>query len=295
MASTIKSHVDDRTCPSHRRRWMSLLLGFVGLAALFLALLWVFQRRLIYFPFPQRVPPAESYLPGAESVSFTTDDGLLLQGWFLGARGPDTGIGVVVMNGNAGNRSLRAPLAEALATHGLSVLLFDYRGYGGNPGSPSEAGLLRDARAAYLYLAEDRGLAGNVVYFGESLGAAVAVGLAREHPPAALVLRSPFTSLADVGRFHYPFLPVSLLLRDRYPSLARIRHLTCPVLVLAGERDRIVPPRQSRALFEAAPGPKRLILLPDADHNDLELLAGRRLVLAVLAFLDDNGVLKTKR
>src|SRR5215213_1649291 len=163
---------------------------------------------------------------------------------------------------------MRADLAAALSRLGLAVLLFDYRGYGGNPGSPTETGLAADARAALAYLAGRPEVdPERVVYLGESLGAAVALRLATERPPAALVLRSPFASLAEVGRRHYPVLPVS------------------PLLVVAGGRDRIVPASHSRRLFAAAPEPKRLVVLEGADHNDHELLAGPRLVDALRSFL----------
>ncbi len=187
-----------------------------------------------------------------------------------------------------GNRTHRAPLAAALAREGFGVLLFDYRGYGGNPGTPTEAGLLADARAARAYLAARGDVdPARLVYLGESLGAAVAVALAAEAPPRALVLRSPFTSLTDVGRRHYPLLPVGLLLRDRYPSLERIGGVAAPVLVVAGERDRLVPVEQSRRLYAAAPGPKRFVLIADADHNDFALLAGAEFIGAVARFLDE--------
>jgi fermentation-respiration switch protein FrsA (DUF1100 family) len=194
---------------------------------------------------------------------------------------------VIVFNGNAGDRSFRAPLAAALNQAGLSVLLFDYRGYGNNPGSASEDGLVRDARAARAYLAaRDDVDAGRLIYFGESLGAAVAVALAVERPAAALVLRSPFTSLADMGRLHYPFLPGGILLRDRFDSLAEMPRLTCPVLIIAGDRDRVVPHEQSRRLYDAAgQQPKRFVLIRGADHNDFELLAGSQLIDEVIRFV----------
>jgi uncharacterized protein len=195
---------------------------------------------------------------------------------------------VVVFNGNAGERSLRAPLAAALNRTGFSVLLFDYRGYGRNPGSPSERGLLNDAGAARAYvIARDDVNAGRLVYFGESLGAAVAVGLAAEYPPAALVLRSPFTSLADMGRLYYPLLPTNLLLRDRFDLLGRIGRLSCPVLIVVGYHDRIVPPDQSRRLYDAAPEPKRFVVIQGADHNDFELLAGDLLIGEVTRFVNE--------
>src|SRR6266498_56128 len=253
------------------------------------ALAWLFQRRLIYLPTPGRVPPAAAILHAAQDVAFDTADGLRLAGWFVPAAGQGRAT-VLVLNGNAGNRAARAPLAAELSRAGLSVLLVDYRGYGDNPGSPSESGLLADARAARAYLAArgDVDLT-RLVYFGESLGAAVAVRLAIERPPMALVLRSPFTSLADIGRVHYPFLPVRLLLRDRYASIEQVGGLRCPVLVVAGDRDGIVPWEQSRRLAEAIPEPKRFVLVPGADHNDLELLAGRRLIDEAVRFVADAG------
>jgi fermentation-respiration switch protein FrsA (DUF1100 family) len=268
--------------------WMLGLAIAAVAGALVLGMLWLFQRRLIYFP-AGAVPPAVTVLAGSEEVVFDTDDGLRLGGWFVPTMGNQTGMTVLVFNGNAGNRSIRAPLAAALSQAGLAVLLFDYRGYGGNPGKPSEVGLLADARAARAYLVSRGDVdPARLVYLGESLGAAVAVVLATELPPVALILRSPFTSLVEVGRLHYPFLPVGLLLRDRYPATDQIRHVASPLLVVAGERDGIVPPAQSRKLYETAAGWKRFVLIPGAHHNDPELLMGDRFIREVVQFLRDG-------
>jgi hypothetical protein len=170
------------------------------------------------------------------------------------------------------------------------VLLFDYRGYGGNPGSPSEDGLAQDVRAARAFLVDHAGVAPSaLIYFGESLGAGVVVGLADEHPPAGLVLRSPFTSLADVGRVHYPFLPVRTLLRDRFPVLDTMPSIDVPTVVVLGTSDSIIPPQQSRAVAAAAPGLRELVEISGADHNDLALLNGRELVDAVVELADKVG------
>ena len=242
-----------------------------------LVVAWALQRRLIYFPASGPVPAVGELLPGGEEVSFDTEDGLRLRGWFVA--GQAGGATVLVFNGNGGNRSARAPLAAALARAGISVLLFDYRGYGGNPGQPTENGLAADARAAHSYLLSRPDVrAGSIVYFGESLGAAVALGLAVERPPAALVLRSPFTSLADVGARHYPYLPVGVLLKDRYDSIGRVGSITCPLVVVAGAADTLVPAEQSRRLYDAAAEPKRYVEIPGAGHNDWQLQAGDRLV-----------------
>jgi fermentation-respiration switch protein FrsA (DUF1100 family) len=269
----------------------SRLLTWLGAAALaaaaVIALAWLFQRRLIYIPLDSHVPPAARVLPGAEEISFPTADGLELGGWFVPSTGGPARATVLVCNGNAGNRAYRAELAGALAAAGIQVMLFDYRGYGGNAGRPTESGLLEDVRAARSYLESRPEVdAGRLFLLGESLGAAVALAEAVERPPRGLILRSPFKSMTDVGKLHYPFLPVGLLLRDRYPSDRRILGLACPLLVVVGERDRIVPAASSRALWEAAPRKdKKFVTIPGADHNDPDLLAGERWISEVLRFV----------
>jgi fermentation-respiration switch protein FrsA (DUF1100 family) len=241
------------------------------------------QRSFLYFPLSQEPPPVASVLPGAEDVRFTTEDGIELGGWYRAA--PAGGTTVLVMNGNAGDRSHRAPLAIALSDLGLGVLLFDYRGYAGNAGTPSEDGLLADARAAVDMLISRGADPAKIAYFGESLGAAVAIQLAAERAPLALILRSPFTSLEDMAKLHYPWLPVGPLLVERYDSIGRVAEVPAPVLVIAGSADSIVPVDHSRRLYDAANEPKRFIEIAGADHNDLALLAGSELIDAVARFV----------
>jgi pimeloyl-ACP methyl ester carboxylesterase len=188
---------------------------------------------------------------------------------------------VLVTPGNAGNRGDRLPLAAALAATGLTVLLLDYRGYGGNPGSPSEEGLARDARAGWDHLTALGFAADRIVLFGESLGAAVATRLATDVTPRGLVLRSPFASLASVGREHYPFLPVGLLLRDRYEVADQVGRVRVPTVVVYGTADRVVPPRQSRTVADAAANLADVVVVDGADHNDAVLGAGRAAIDAV--------------
>jgi pimeloyl-ACP methyl ester carboxylesterase len=251
------------------------------LAVVVLAVAWTFQRRLIYLPFGAPAPAAEEVLDGGSAVRLHTDDGLDLTAWHAPATGADTGTTVLVLPGNAGSRLDRVPLARALTAAGFDVLLLDYRGYGGNPGTPTEDGLAADARAAHHHLVAERGVRPErLVLLGESLGAAVATRLARERPAHALVLRSPFTSLADVGAQHYPFLPVRVLLRDRFPVRDLASALTVPVHVVAGDADEVVPVAQSRAVASAAGA--SYVELPGARHNDPELTHGPLVVDAVV-------------
>jgi len=222
-------------------------------------------------------------IAGARDVSLRTADELELGAWLVPASDPDRGVAVLVANGNAGDRSMRAPLAAALAAEGVAVLLFDYRGYGGNPGRPTERGLALDARAACRAMIEQLGVpAQRLLYYGESLGTAVVAQLAARHPPAGLVLRSPFVDLASVGRAHYPFLPVGRLLLDRYPLAAHLAEVDVPTTVLYGTRDSIIPPDQSLAVARAARGPTRIVRIQGADHNDPALVDGPQVIAAVV-------------
>ena len=266
------------------KQLLTFLLAGALVAVALLALVWIGQRRMMYFPMGIVPPPDAAGLREAATITFDTADGLTLHGWYV-APEPAHGT-VIVFNGNAGNRAYRSSLARALSAHGLAVLLFDYRGFGGNPGSPSETGLMADARAARAWLAAHPGAASlPVTYFGESLGAAVAAALAVESPPAVLVLRSPFTSMAEVGAVHYPVLPVRWLVRDRYATIDLIARVRSPLLVIAGDRDSIVPVEQSRRVYDAATADKTLVILPGADHNDDELLSGPALIEAVVSFV----------
>ena len=264
------------------RSGLAVAAVVVLVLALITGLLWGFQRKLIYLPDDGPVGAAGDAVPGARDVVLRTADGLELGAWYVPGRAPDA-MTVLVANGNGGHRGVRAPLARALSDAGLAVLLFDYRGYGGNPGSPSEQGLARDVRAARAHLVDEVGVRPDrLLYFGESLGAAVVTELATEHPPAGLVLRSPFIDLAAVAAVHYPFLPVRVLLRDRFPVAEQLARVDVPTTVVYGTADSIVPPEQSRAVADAAARLHQVVEVPGADHNDAVLLDGDAVVKAVL-------------
>lgn len=266
---------------------LRVVIVLIAAFALLVGLLWLFQRRLIYLPDNSAVPPAASVLPGGRDITLHTDDGLDLAAWYVPAPRASCRPTVLVAGGNAGHRGFRAPLIQALGAAGFGVLLMDYRGYGGNPGAPSEQGLAADIRAAHRFLTVDQAIpAGELVYFGESLGAAVVTELAAEYPPAALVLRSPFRDLAAVAQEHFPFLPVRWLLRDRFPVADTVAGLRVPTLVIYGTADTVVPPEQSRAVADGAGGPVETLVVPGADHNDRILLDGPEMIGAVTSLAE---------
>jgi uncharacterized protein len=226
------------------------------------------DRALLYFPDRLRPALGAVGVPAAREVRLATADGLDLLAWYLPPAEPGRPV-LAYFHGNGGHIGYRAERLRRFARAGLGVLFLEYRGYGGNPGKPSEAGLYADARAGLDFLAAEGVAPDRLVLYGESLGGGVAVEMATEREIAALVLEAPFTSVAAVGRHHYPFLPVDLVLRDRFNSAAKIGAVRAPLLVLHGERDTIVPPEFGRALFAAAPEPKEAWFAPEGGHNDL--------------------------
>jgi fermentation-respiration switch protein FrsA (DUF1100 family) len=228
---------------------------------------------LLYFPSRSMAETPAAAGLAFRDLAIATEDEERLHGWWIAARGPAIGH-ILLCHGNAGNVGDRVVHAGLLSAAGFDVLLFDYRGYGHSSGRPTEDGTYRDARAARSALLRqpevDEAL---VLYLGESLGGAVALALALQSPPRGLILQSAFTSVRDMGRLHYPFIPRALV-PDAYPSVRYIRKLQAPLLVLHGERDDIVPLANGQALFETAPEPKRMHVFSGLGHNDLVPLAG---------------------
>jgi uncharacterized protein len=256
-----------------------VVLIVLAVVAALLAVLSLGQRRLIYLPDRAAPVPTESM----REAILQTSDGLRLVAWLAPPTRGDRELAVLVAPGNAGHRGHRAPLAAALADSGFTVLLLDYRGYGGNPGSPSEQGLALDVRAALAYLTSTGGFSlDRIIYFGESLGGAVVTELATEHRPAGLVLRSPFIDLATTAQRLIPFLPVRRLLRDRFPLAELLATVPVPTIVVYSDADRIVLSNQSRIVAERAAGPVRVIEVERAGHNDVELVSGTQVIDAVV-------------
>jgi hypothetical protein len=237
------------------------------------ALLLVFEKRLIYFPTRAHDATPAGLGLAHEEVELVAADGVRLHGWFLPAKG--SRLTVLLFHGNAGNVSHRLDRALMMQLRlKVDTLLLDYRGYGRSEGSPDEAGTYEDARAAHRWLVARGTSPERLVLFGESLGSAVATQLATEVASRALVLESPFTSVPDMARAVYPFLPLWPFVRTRYDTLSKIAAMRVPLLILHGERDEVVPFAQGRRVFEAAPGPKRFFAIPGAGHNDTYLVGG---------------------
>ena len=252
-----------------RRRFiLTVLLAAVVLGVVVVSFWGQLERRFVFFPTREVAATPADFGVEFEDVHFTTSDGLRLNGWYVPGRDETVWLW---FHGNGGDLGHRAE-EMALFHHqvGASVFIFDYRGYGKSEGQPSEQGTYRDARAALEYLQGRPDASGKrAVYFGRSLGAAVAVELAVEHPPAGLVLVSPFTSLRDMAKLSHPILPLAAWAAgDRYDSAARIGKIHRPVLIIHGEHDEIVPVQQGEALFRTANDPKTFRLLPGAGHND---------------------------
>jgi uncharacterized protein len=250
--------------------WRLLLPGLVLMVGFFLPgkAGGVMEHRFIFFPDQQLIlTPADLRLPFRE-VRFSAADGVALHGWLIpGAADQPL---VLFFHGNAGNISHRVENLALLHRLGLSVFIFDYRGYGLSEGQASEAGTYADARGALHWLQGEGWPPERTIYFGRSLGAAVAVQLALEAPPAGLVLETPFTSIAAMGRQHNPILYLLLgwTLNARYDSLSKIADIKVPLLVFQGDRDDIVPEKMARTLFERANEPKTFHLIRGAGHND---------------------------
>jgi fermentation-respiration switch protein FrsA (DUF1100 family) len=261
-------------------KWLLIvvLAGYCGL----LALMYLFQRALMYFPDATHTSPAQAGLPQAQEIKLTSDDGETLIAWHIAPRGEKPV--VIYFQGNAGASNLRVERFKWLTADGTGLLALSYRGYGGSTGTPSEDGFIRDARAAYDF-ASARNPAKRIVLFGESLGTAVAIALAAEREVGGLILDAPFTSAADVAAAAYPFAPVRWLIKDTFRSDQRIARVSAAMLVLHGERDNIVPVSFGERLFALARDPKRMMRFPQGGHVNLDDYGAAKAVKEFLAEL----------
>lgn len=240
------------------------LLAYGALAAA----LYLGQRRMMYRP-PETVArtPESMGFPEASNVRIRTADGQQLVCWFAPPR--EGRPLVIFFHGNAELISWRVKRFKALTEDGDGLLAVSFRGYAGSTGTPTEAGLISDGEAAYRFAAA-RYPSNRIALWGYSLGTGVAVRVAAAHPVAKLVLEAPYTSALDVAEAHYPFVPARWLMLDRFLSMDHIRDVRAPLLVLHGDRDRVVPSALGKKLFDAANEPKRFVRFPEGSHVNLD-------------------------
>jgi uncharacterized protein len=244
-------------------KWIFILV--VGGYLAVLVLMFFAQRALMYFPEVARTAPAAAGFGRAQEISLTAADGEHVFAWYVPPRG-DNPV-VLYFHGNGGSLRLRVDRFQKIVAAGFGLLALSYRGYGGSSGTPTEAGLIADARAAYDYAAARHP---RIAVWGESLGTGVAVALAAEQPVTHVILDAPYSSTVEVAADLYWFLPVRLLMKDQFRSDERIRKVTAPVLILHGEADDIIPIRYAEKLFALIPGEKRLLRFPEGYHVDLD-------------------------
>lgn len=253
--------------------YIQIILGLIGIYLLLTAAIYVFQRKLMYNPHMHVNTPHRDQSPPLEEVTLQTKDGLKLVSYYKAPETTEKGElypVILYMHGNTGPATDAAHKLIPAAEAGYGILLLEYRGYGSNPGTPTEEGLIADAEAALHYIHLKHGKNAKIIYYGMSMGTGVANGLAEKRPPAGLIQECGFTSMTDAAKIHYPLFPVKHLIKDTFNSEKRIASLTVPLLVLHGELDGTVPVEQGKKIFEtAASADKTLKLYPQAKHINL--------------------------
>ncbi len=266
-----------------------VLLKILGVYIAVVLLITVFQRSLQYNPEPNPPGPPSLYgVPEFTEVTLRTADGLDLLAWYAEPR-DDGGPVVAYAHGNAGHIGFRNMRAREFLSRGFGMLLIEYRGFGGNPGRVTEDGLYADGRAGIEWLKEHGVAEDRIILYGESIGTGVATKLATEYAAAALILEAPLDSAVSVGKKIYPFLPVGLLMFDRFPNIDRIADIDMPLLVMHGTADRIIPYAFGKRLFDAARQPKTMVTVEGGDHENH--YAYTYAVKALFAFLDQHKLM----
>jgi fermentation-respiration switch protein FrsA (DUF1100 family) len=244
------------------------------------------EEKFIFFPSAEILETPRNYSLSFDDVYFKTEDGVTLNGWFVAYPGASTT--VLWFHGNGGNIGHRAEhlklLHDRLKVH---IFIFDYRGYGKSEGKPSELGTYQDGAAALAHLRSRKEVESKkIVFFGQSLGAAVATEIAVKESCLALVLEAPFASIRDMARVVFPLLPIGSFLRTKYDTLEKIKNVRAPTLVLHGDRDDIVPFDQGKRVFAAAPEPKEFYTIRGSGHNDTYIAGGEAYFRSLNEFIE---------
>jgi fermentation-respiration switch protein FrsA (DUF1100 family) len=256
--------------PSEKTAMSWLLKISAGLVAAYLLLVlagYLLQRRFIYYPNPERVLPQQAGMIGVEERMLTMPDGVRVVAWHAKAKpGNPT---LLYFHGNGGSIAGRGNRIRAYTAMGWGVYIMSYRGYGGSGGSPSEKANVADARIAYGALLQEGVPAESVILYGESLGSGIAARLATERKAAGLVLEAPYTSIVDIARTQFPWLPAGWFLVDRYETEKVLPQVRMPLLILHGRLDGLIPLQMGERLLEIANPPKDLVVFPEGHHNNL--------------------------
>ncbi len=267
----------------------SLIFITVSSWVLLAILVYFLQPKLIFFPHSElEATPALISLQ-FEDIALTTTDGEVLNAWWIPH--PQARATLLFLHGNAGNISHRLDSINIFHQLGLSVLIVDYRGYGKSTGNPSELGTYIDAETAWDYLVKEKNIeSDNIVIFGRSLGGAVATWLAEKHPPAGLIIESSFTSISDIGKHYYPYLPTTLLSRLKYSSIDRIADIKSPTLFIHSKDDEVIPYKYGKQLFTEAlkeTTTAKSFLDTIGGHNGGFLLSGKQYIDGLDRFITD--------
>lgn len=262
--------------------------GLLSLMFFLSLLCWgcLMEEKFIFYPSEKIDETPRDLGLAFDDIYFAAGDGVRLNGWFVPYAGAQTTL--LWFHGNAGNISHRVENIKLLHDKvKINVFIFDYRGYGRSQGKASEEGTYRDGEAALRYLrARGDRAAKKIVFFGRSLGAAVAADLATREECSALILETPFASIREMARAAFPFLPIGPLLRTRYDVLEKIRRVRTPLLVLHGDQDEVVPFAQGKSVYEAAPQPKEFYTIRGAHHNDTYIVGGEAYFAVLKNFIE---------
>ena len=231
------------------------------------ALLFIFQRNILFVPGKSAPLTEGSLVPEAEDISLRTTDGLILHSWFF--KGKKAKPLILYFQGNTGTIADRDKKASHFLDLGYSFLFVGYRGYGGNSGTPSEKGFNLDANAAIAFAISEGFNSNEIVLYGESLGTGVAINLAQKTRVLSVILEAPYTSIAKVASERYWFVPVDYLLKDRFDSISKIKDLNIPLLILHGDKDQVIDLKHGKELFEQASEPKYMHIFKGANHSNL--------------------------
>jgi uncharacterized protein len=261
----------------------SIIFILITVWILLSLLIYFYQPRFIYFPHKEVEATPKLISLEYDELTLTTSDDVELNAWWI--PNPNSRATLLFLHGNAGNISHRLESINIFYKLGLSVLIIDYRGYGKSNGTPSEQGTYIDAETAWSYLTNNKNISSdNIIIFGRSLGGAVAIWLAEKHPSAALIVESSFTSIADIGKYYYPYLPSSLLAQIKYPSKDRISNINSPLLIIHSINDELIPYKYGQGLFKVAKKPK-IFLNISGGHNDGFLTSGDKYINGIERFI----------